>query len=153
MELPPIQHYDRPVFISGHRNPDVDSIMSAYALAALKHALGQKNVTPICPGILPDRAAWIFDHFKLQPPQCRNDVYLRIRDIMKTDFPHVTADLSLFDAVRKLKDTGCRRGRKVRGNAQPVLPALRPAEYRFGGRTKPHGTLHRVLHQHDPRRA
>lgn len=106
MELPSIQHYDRPVLISGHRNPDVDSIMSAYALAALKHALGCENVTPICPGILPDRAAWVFRHFNLTPPQTRNDVYLRMADIMNADFPKVPSELSLFDAVRKLKDTG-----------------------------------------------
>lgn len=133
MELPPIQHYDRPVFISGHRNPDVDSIMSAYALAALKHALGEKNVTPICPGILPDRAAWIFDHFKLRSPQCRNDVYLRIRDIMKTDFPHVTADLSLFDAVRKLKDTGV-----------PAMPVV-GAEGKYEGTLSPFSLLSDLL--------
>ncbi len=106
MELPTILHYDRPVLISGHRNPDVDSIMSAYALAALKRALGCEKVTPICPGILPDRAAWVFRHFNLPPPQSRNDVYLRMTDIMKTDYPRVSSELSLFDAVRKLKDTG-----------------------------------------------
>ncbi len=106
MEQPLIQYYDRPVLISGHRNPDVDSIMAAYALAALKHALGAENVTPICPGILPDRAAWIFKHFNLTPPQARNDVYLRMKDIMNADFPKVSSELSLFDAVRKLKDTG-----------------------------------------------
>lgn len=32
------------VYITGHRNPDTDSIVSAMAYAALKNALGQRAV-------------------------------------------------------------------------------------------------------------
>ena len=76
MENQKMQNYPRPVLITGHRNPDVDSIMSAYALAAFKRAQGCSNVTPICPGLMPERSAWIFKKFNLKPPQCRNDVYM-----------------------------------------------------------------------------
>ena len=31
------------VYITGHRNPDTDSIVSAIAYAALKNALGQRQ--------------------------------------------------------------------------------------------------------------
>lgn len=31
------------VYITGHRNPDTDSIVSAMAYAALKNALGQRQ--------------------------------------------------------------------------------------------------------------
>ena len=31
------------VYITGHRNPDTDSIVSAMAYAALKNALGQRE--------------------------------------------------------------------------------------------------------------
>ena len=106
MEQSPHQQNSRPVFISGHRNPDLDSIMSACALGALKRALGYGNVTPICPGILPERAAWVFRHFGLTPPKTKNDVYLRMTHIMNPDFPTVSSALSLFDAVRVLKDSG-----------------------------------------------
>lgn len=105
MEIPQIHDYPRPVLISGHRNPDVDSIMSAYALAALKHALGCSNVTPVCPGLMPERAAWVFRHFKLEPPQCRNDVYVRAGDIMEEDCKAVPSRISLFDAVKMLKES------------------------------------------------
>ena len=33
-----------PIYVTGHRNPDTDSIVSAMAYAALRNALG------ICPG-------------------------------------------------------------------------------------------------------
>ena len=91
-----LQEDSRPVLVSGHRNPDVDSVMAAYALAALKHALGYDNVTPICPGLMPERAAWVFRHFKLEPPQCRNDVYIRVGNIMEKNCKAVPAQGPLF---------------------------------------------------------
>ena len=54
-------------FICGHRNPDVDSVTSAYALADLRRRTGMKDVEPICAGRLPPRAKWVFDHFRLKP--------------------------------------------------------------------------------------
>lgn len=98
------QTESRPVLISGHRNPDVDSVMAAYALAAFKHALGHANVTPICPGLMPERAAWVFRQFKLQAPQCRNDVYVRVGNIMEENCRAIPSDLSLFEAVKMLKE-------------------------------------------------
>lgn len=38
------------VYITGHRNPDTDSIVSAMAYAALKNALGQRAVLRRPPG-------------------------------------------------------------------------------------------------------
>ena len=37
-------------YICGHRNPDTDSITSAYALADLRRRTGMENVEPICAG-------------------------------------------------------------------------------------------------------
>ena len=58
----------RKIYICGHRNPDVDSITSAYALAELYRLKGESRVEALCPGILPARAAWVFNHFHLTPP-------------------------------------------------------------------------------------
>ena len=33
------------IFVSGHRNPDIDSIASAYALAELRRRQGVKQIT------------------------------------------------------------------------------------------------------------
>ena len=45
------------IFVSGHRNPDIDSIAGAFALAELRRRQNRVPVTALCPGILPDRAA------------------------------------------------------------------------------------------------
>lgn len=89
--------------ISGHKNPDVDSIMSAYALAELKHMQGDKSVEAICPGLMPGKAAWLFNEFKAKPIRRRNDVYLRVRDIMNTEYASIYGSKTVLDAVAALR--------------------------------------------------
>ena len=35
-----------PIYVTGHRNPDTDSIVSAMAYAALRNTLGTGNIRP-----------------------------------------------------------------------------------------------------------
>lgn len=94
------------VYISGHRNPDCDSITSAYALAELRRSRGWTNVEAICPGQMPDRVKWVFDHFGVTPPPCKSDVYLRVRDLMSPQVPIISAEMPLIDALRELEASG-----------------------------------------------
>lgn len=97
------------IFISGHRNPDVDSIASAYVLAALRrHYFPHTEITPICPGILPERAAFLFKRFGLETPEERHDVFLRMRDLLRPA-PAITAGTTLFDAVNRLRESSSLR--------------------------------------------
>ncbi len=94
------------IIICGHRNPDVDSIMAAFALADLKRKLGETRVQAVCPGLLPSRAAWIFKHFELEPPPSINDVYLRVGDMVRSTLTSIPSDVTLFEAVQALKNSG-----------------------------------------------
>lgn len=96
------------VLVSGHRNPDIDSLASAWALAELRRRQGEPEIMALCPGVLPDRAAWLFRRFRLTPPESRNDVYVRVRDIVEP-IPTVAGDAPLFEAVRQLRDSGLAR--------------------------------------------
>ena len=96
------------IFVCGHRNPDIDSIAAAVALADLRRRQGMKSVTAICPGILPDRAAYLFKRFHLTPPPSRNDVYVRVRDILES-VPVIRSGCTLYDAVGTLRDSGLAR--------------------------------------------
>lgn len=91
-------------FISGHRNPDIDSLAAATALAVLRQRHGQGEFIPICPGVLPDRAKYLFDRFHITPPVSRNDVYVQVGDMM-TDVPAIDGGISLFAAVGELRET------------------------------------------------
>lgn len=93
-------------YISGHRNPDADSIASAYALAELRRAQNpDADYVPVCPGVFPERAAHLFRRFGVTPPQRKNDLYLRMRDLL-VPAPAILAGTSLFDAVTILRERG-----------------------------------------------
>ena len=97
------------IFVSGHRNPDIDSIASAYALAELRRRQGVKQITAVCPGMLPERAAWLFKRFGVKPPDSRNDIHVRLSDMADDRVPVIEADTTLLDAVTLLKDSGMPR--------------------------------------------
>lgn len=96
------------IFVSGHRNPDIDSIAGAYALAELRRRQSDIPITALCPGVLPDRAAYLFERFKLKPPVSRSDVSLRIRDILEP-CAAIDGGATLFDAVNLLRESGMTR--------------------------------------------
>lgn len=97
------------IFISGHRNPDVDSIASAYCLAALRRRhFPQTEIVPICPGILPERAAFLFKRFGAEAPEEHHDVFLRMRDLLRPA-PAIAAGTTLFDAVNRLRESAMLR--------------------------------------------
>ena len=93
-------------YVCGHRNPDTDSVMSAYALADLRRRTGVSDVEAICAGRLPEKAKWVFSHFKLKPPRVRRDVYVRVRDLMDPAVPSVSADVPLVDGLKQLAESG-----------------------------------------------
>lgn len=97
------------IFVSGHRNPDVDSIASAYALAELRrHYFPDTKIIPICPGVLPERAAFLFKRFGSDAPEEHHDVFLRMRDLMRPP-PAIEAGTTLFDAVNRLRTSATLR--------------------------------------------
>ena len=93
-------------FVCGHRNPDVDSVMSAYALAELRRRTGTENVEAICAGLLPARAKWVFAHFGIPPIRPQRDVYVRVRDILDDTLPMIDAGKTLLEALRILESSG-----------------------------------------------
>ena len=97
------------MFVSGHRNPDIDSIASAYALAELRRRQGVKQITAVCPGMLPECAAWLFKRFGVKPPDSRNDIHVRLSDMADDRVPVIEADTTLLDAVTVLKDSAMPR--------------------------------------------
>ena len=69
------------VYITGHRNPDTDSIVSAMAYAALKNALGQREYKAARLGQVSDETQIVLDRFGFQPPMLISDVRNQVRDL------------------------------------------------------------------------
>ncbi len=93
-------------YVCGHRNPDVDSVTSAYALADLRRRTGTDDVEAICAGLLPEKAKWVFDHFGLKPPRVKRDVYVRVRHLVDRALPRIDATQPLVEGLKVLEASG-----------------------------------------------
>ena len=94
-------------YVCGHRNPDVDTVTSAYALAELRRLTGMQNVEAICAGRLPAKAKWVFDHFDIHESlRPKRDVYVRVRDLLDPKLPMIESDAKLEDSLKILESCG-----------------------------------------------
>ena len=87
-----------PIYVTGHRNPDTDSIVSAMAYAALQNALGKKRHVAGRLGNLNDESKRILDRFGFEPPQMIKDVRTQIRDLDFDTPPILNAGLTVARA-------------------------------------------------------
>ena len=62
------------IYITGHRNPDTDSIVSAMAYAALQNALGNRQYQAARLGQISDETQIVLDRFGFQPPRLIDNV-------------------------------------------------------------------------------
>lgn len=113
------------IFVTGHRNPDVDSIAAATGLAELRRRQGIVPITALCPGIMPERARCLFEKFHYPVPTCRNDIYIRAVDLMKQDIPVIREGTPLFEAVKMLRESNLQR-LPVVGKKGALLGMLSP---------------------------
>ncbi len=97
------------IFVLGHKSPDIDSLAAAAALAELRRRQGVKNIYAVCPGVMPERARYLFEKFKYPHPENRNDLYVRISDVMGFSGLTINSGTSLFNAVSQLKSSGLPR--------------------------------------------
>ncbi len=70
-----------PIYVTGHRNPDTDSIVAAIAYAALRNAVGDWEYVPACLGHISDETMRVLDRFGYEPPMRLFDVYTQVRDL------------------------------------------------------------------------
>ena len=70
-----------PIYVTGHRNPDTDSIVSAMAYAALRNAMGDRDYVAARLGHISDETRRILDRFGMEPPMRIQTVRTQIRDL------------------------------------------------------------------------
>ncbi len=70
-----------PIYVTGHRNPDTDSIVAAMAYAALRNALGDREYEAACLGRVSDETQKVLDLFGFTPPKRIHNMYTQVRDL------------------------------------------------------------------------
>jgi len=90
---------EREVLVTGHRNPDSDSICAAIAYARLKNKITNTEKYIPCRAGEPSRETqFILDHFKVEKPRLITTVKTQVTDIEYRKTPGVTRDMSLKKA-------------------------------------------------------
>ena len=70
-----------PIYVTGHRNPDTDSIVAAMAYAELRNAVGDREFEAARLGQISDETQIILDRFGFQPPKLITGMYTQIHDL------------------------------------------------------------------------
>src|SRR5437899_8607852 len=81
------------IYVTGHRNPDTDSIASAIGYAELKDRLDSHNdYVPVRLGDCNAQTRWVLERSGAEEPEFLPHVMLRAGDVMRTEFATVTQD-------------------------------------------------------------
>ena len=91
-----------PIYVTGHRNPDTDSIVAAMAYAALRNALGDREYEPACLGHVSDETQIVLDRFGFQPPKRITSMFTQVRDLDFDKPPVFSAAVTMERAWKML---------------------------------------------------
>jgi manganese-dependent inorganic pyrophosphatase len=93
----------RPIYITGHRNPDTDSIASAMGYAELKGRLDPNNeYVPVRLGDCNPQTRWLLVRAGAREPRYLPHVMLRAGDVMQERFPISRQDDPVREAGRAM---------------------------------------------------
>ncbi len=94
---------EKKIYVIGHKNPDMDSIVSAIAYAELKNELGVENCYPARAGKLNLQTDYILNRFNVQPPEFISDLTPRVSNYMSIEACTISHNTSLWKALELLE--------------------------------------------------
>lgn len=83
------------IYISGHKNPDTDSICSAIAYADFKNKIGNIPAIPVRLGELSRETQFALDYFGIKTPEFIETVRTQIQDLDIDTVPPINPDITL----------------------------------------------------------
>lgn len=92
-----------PIYVTGHRNPDTDSIVAAMAYTALRNALGDREYEAACLGYVSDETKRVLDRFGFKPPKRIFNMYTQVKDIDYCTPPVLSAGVTIDRAWQVLQ--------------------------------------------------
>ncbi len=96
---------ERKVLVTGHRNPDTDSICAAITYAQLKNVTtNSTRYVPCRAGSLNAETSFVLKYFKAAEPQLINSVRTQVSDIEYRKTPGVKKNLSLKEAWMRMNE-------------------------------------------------
>ena len=88
----------KPIYVTGHKNPDSDSICSAIAYSYLKNKLGM-NTIPVRLGDLNNETKYILNKFGFNIPQYMHSAKCTLQEIEKDEAILINKNATMKDAL------------------------------------------------------
>lgn len=92
------------IYVTGHKNPDSDSICAAYAYAEFKNKIGDIETIACRLGNVNQETQYILDYFNAEAPQLLKTVKLKVEDLQFDNISPVSPELSLKTAWTIMRD-------------------------------------------------
>ena len=95
------------VYVTGHRNPDTDSIAAAIGYAELKRRLDPRDdYVAVRLGEVNDQTRWVLEQSGAPEPDFLPHVFLRVRDVMRHRFPVASRNAPVREVGLKMGGEG-----------------------------------------------
>ncbi len=91
------------VYITGHRNPDADSICAAMAYAEYKNKTGEDHYIPVRLGEINRETQFILAYLGLEPPKFIENVRLQVSDLNIDKIAPISSEITLKMAWNIMK--------------------------------------------------
>ena len=92
------------VYVTGHRNPDTDSIVASIAYAYLRNAMGDRNYRPVRIGTINDETQKLLDYFGFEAPPLVKNMRTQVRDLDYDRPPALNSSVTMDLALRTLQE-------------------------------------------------
>ena len=92
------------IYVTGHKNPDSDSICAAYAYTEFKNKIGDIETIACRLGDVNQETQYILDYFNAEAPQLLKTVKLKVEDLQFDNISPVSPELSLKTAWTIMRD-------------------------------------------------
>ena len=93
---------DRPTWVIGHKNPDTDAICSAIAYADLLRQTRIPDAEAACCVPPNQRTEWVLSQAGIGRPKLMPDVYLRAKDICRSEVATAKITDTVIEAYRQM---------------------------------------------------
>ncbi len=92
------------IYITGHKNPDTDSICAALAYQELKKRTGQSNVEAIRLGDINRETKYVLDYFQVEAPTFKDSMKPQVKDLDIDEAMCVFQYASLYKATNLMQE-------------------------------------------------
>ena len=92
------------IYVTGHKNPDSDSICAAFAYSEFKNKTGNIPAIPVRLGNVNRETQYILDYFNVEAPRFLKTVKLKVEDLEFDRIDSISPNISLKAAWSIMKD-------------------------------------------------